>query len=676
MRFDPQEQRRAQRRAERVAAENPARAGTQTGPLENFAAAWNSSAREMQASAWHHAMEDRYDTWIDELEDLTGQSFDNPITDEVNLVPGISSGFGALGLAEPEQDRITAFHEQVDKLRENNPDLPTFSSQEIERQVIQEFRDAAERERRTAYNASELGKLAGTAARFAGVMADTPNLIASLLTLPLGGIGGRASSAGQVAKSTPFIRNGVVRSMIGEAGIEAVVEALTLPGIDLLRDKLGHDPLTLREKAVQIGTAGAGGALIAGAARVGSRGGRVGTVAGTTAGAAAAGGLAGGEEGAAVGGGIGAFASILSALTGRRARQSLDQLGEAGIRVDPDDSAALRRDADTRDTSPFEATRQGDAEHVRRLDIADEYLRTGRIIDLPDPSLRNGVEVRADFARDAQLRAAISQDLPEIEPLARLLDDLRVQADQVAAQSGSAASVSARMATAQGFPAAIRVDPKAFEGVRLDSDPSAGAAIARFEQFLTEPAELRSLEKGQFLRIRRIDDDPNGRYLVAEFRRRKRKGREIGNLDFVRVADRAEVDRLRAASEAPGSAVQRVRGRTTLEGGQSAEPPQATEAASARIENADFLEPLIARTDDVVELDRAQVANRAQQSVTDQADDLERLLEAADVTISEAKTDAAGRAFGQEQVSARQRFDEIKSDEGALNEFRNCAGLA
>ena len=236
--------------------------------------------------------------------------------------------------AQAAPDRPAAelrFHDELDKLRADHPDLPHSSPQEIRLEIGDRRRleraDAQAVQRRTVGFFPGMGEFAGNAG---AALVDPPVLATMFLGAPAA--------------------SGIIRGALIDAGIQTAAEIPVQAGVQLGRRKFGEKP-DLGEAAESIAGAGVGGFAISGLIR--------------TAG--------------------------LGLRRMRRGEfEAVSAPGVAGEATDVADARAyLRRQDELMASDPFLG---GRAEHVERLSEAQRALNEGRAIDLPAPRAPVGRE--------------------------------------------------------------------------------------------------------------------------------------------------------------------------------------------------------------------------------------------------------------------------------------------
>lgn len=315
--------------------------GSPAGFSESFGSALELSSKTMLSISAENALSEAYGDYISEIHSFTGKRLFNPMN------------FGVKERAKME----TRFAEEVEKLREENPEVPHVSPK-ITRAAIAEDRSAlreraASVSRRGTGIPASLGGFLGTAA---AVLADPPVLASMAFGAPMA--------------------TGILRGALIDAGINVGVEVGVQAAVQSERREFGERP-SLSEASQAVLAAGAGGFLLSGLVRGG----------------------------------------VKAARPARGLLQKARGLKRKSAEVKDAEAYILRRE-DMLDESPFEDSPLGRAEHSTRFDDAFTAIREGRVSfqgrprspvrDVAEPSAEGAPEVVREIGRALHENAKLS----------------------------------------------------------------------------------------------------------------------------------------------------------------------------------------------------------------------------------------------------------------------------
>jgi len=189
--------------------------------MEAFNAAWGEVRREEQSVSMDRAFGDRFGTYIDEVEKLTGTRLESPIQPRSNFSPADLVFHG--GKRGARQHDYGAFLEQVDELRAGRDDIPDPPDPEA---MLDEIITDADIKRRELADLRSRRTTGGKVADFLGASVGTLEDPMIAATLPFG-----ASAS-----------SGILRTALTEAGISMAVDAPIQFGTVMeTKDVLGVD---------------------------------------------------------------------------------------------------------------------------------------------------------------------------------------------------------------------------------------------------------------------------------------------------------------------------------------------------------------------------------------------------------------------------------------------------
>ena len=233
----------------RVATMNP------SGFMESMGASFESYKFTDAGGAYEQHIVDAYAKRAEVLKQLTGEDVGNPFAENrsARLGVGSMSVEGQLSVmrgeetpAEMQERMIQEYEARVTELLDRLPDRErrlVKTRAEIEAEIARE----AQRLESVSAEAMANGGIGGVVGGVVGGMGAALTQPEQLATLPLG---------------APA-KLGLVGRILAEAAIGAATEASLQPGVQAQREQMGLDA-GLGQAAVNIATAGAGGALFAG----------------------------------------------------------------------------------------------------------------------------------------------------------------------------------------------------------------------------------------------------------------------------------------------------------------------------------------------------------------------------------------------------------------------------
>ena len=236
--------------------------------FESLKDAWSEQRFSGNAFSEQNNLHDEYEEYIEEIEAATGKSLANPFRtgwgeflvedvikgtayDLVRL-PGASrdnAPYSEKSKEKRDAERLKEFYAELDEIRKENPNLPYKSFGDIQNNILKK----AEEWRKYKALGREGNGLLEFIGTTAAAMTDPLNATATLLTAPFtGGAGGTLLSA-------------IGRTAVIEGGINMAVEAANQIDVYKYNQKLGNE-YTGGDVAAAIAGAGIGGAALSSAA--------------------------------------------------------------------------------------------------------------------------------------------------------------------------------------------------------------------------------------------------------------------------------------------------------------------------------------------------------------------------------------------------------------------------
>ena len=232
-----------------LSAEEPAAKPVGFG-LEAFNSAWDAVRREEQSVSMDRAFGDRFGSYIDEVERITGTRLKNPIQPRSNFSPADLLFHG--GKRGARESDYNGFLDQVNELRASRDDIPEPPEPNaMLEEIIAEY-DVKRREHQDLRSRQTAG---GAFADFLGSAVGAIEDPVVLATLPFG------ASAGA----------GILRTALTEAGISMAVDApIQFGAVSETKEVLGVE-FGVADAASNIlmtgALAGGAGAAVAGAVK-------------------------------------------------------------------------------------------------------------------------------------------------------------------------------------------------------------------------------------------------------------------------------------------------------------------------------------------------------------------------------------------------------------------------
>lgn len=354
------------------------------------------------------------------------------------------------------------------------------------------------------------------------------------------------------------------------------------------------------------------------------------------------------------------------------------KLKSKGTKIEPEVEQAVAKYEEMLDLSPYMPNRQGDATHIARLDAAERYWQGGEY-----PTFREGVPdsvvVRAADASVATAQARFDASVtPEVT--GRAFDDVTAgllrQTDDAAVAAVRVPNIEVRMAGIDGKIRQAKVERSQLEGIISKGDFGSRDAVARFDRFMSEPAEIVAGEGGSMFRVRKVSEDADSKYLIARVSPSKTNKAVVEDTWLGTVAD---VENIRAGRPTgrPGEPVA-----TFAQRGADPETQAVTgtvTSAPVRTGDAEAMEPLvISGRVDQGPRNPAEAKEASQQMAdtdTQILNDFDaRFADDMDTKVARTVTNEAGDSITT-QVTVRELLDDFKKQEGALAEMQACALL-
>ncbi len=336
---------------------------------DRFREAWESSRYEDLSDSRHRALVGKYDSYIAEIEEATGERLHNPYLEShkqtkrasdymVEIDRRRAAGKGYSDLIEAAQKEKRVFEKRLESLRKEYPDLPIKSEDDFLKEIASEAKALREKlNKGEDIGYAGLGRFFGSTS---ALMTDPIN-IASLA------IGGAPVNAAARTITEALKRAGQVAMREGVIGMGS--EAMIQAPVGDFKEEI-NSPYTLQDALANIASAGVGAAGLTGLADLAGQG---------------------------VGGLLRAY---------RKSR-------EAGV-INPDREleaaeTVLKEAVDHMESSPFGTTARGGEMHDAAMTKAFDDIAHDRPVDVED-IIRDELPSKKP---DSEIREAVKSDSGE-----------------------------------------------------------------------------------------------------------------------------------------------------------------------------------------------------------------------------------------------------------------------